>query len=305
MNGQGVQALGVGLAFNPALAAFVEKHADHLDYLEISPERFWRDRGPQCGRDADRYAELAEAVAQLEAVRSDLPLVAHGVGLSIAAAGPLDVGHVEQVARWTEKYGFAWYSEHLAYSRLGPDQDWRGIGIMVPPVYDRATLADLTGKLRQVRAILGLDVLVENAVDYAPAEVADFAEPEFLMALSRQSGCGVLLDLHNIHTNAVNLGRDASAAVDAMDLGTVGELHIAGGEPLDGFWTDAHSGRCPAKVWELLERVLSRPNGVRGVTLEIDESYASRLGDDVILEELERARALCRAAGAAPVSNVA
>jgi uncharacterized protein len=288
--------LGVGLVFNPALAGFVAAHRDALDFLEISPERFWHDRGPSWGQHPERYEEITEAVAQFEFARGNLPLLAHGVGLSIATTGPLDRGHVEQVARWHDRYGFAWFSEHLAYMRLGPEAGWRGIGLMIPPVYDLAALEDLAVKLQQVRAILGLEVLLENAVDYAPVPDADLDEATFLHAVAARTKARLLLDLHNLHTNAVNHGGDALAVVDALDLTLVHELHIAGGELLAGQWTDAHSGRCPPEVWMLLESVLSRPNAVRAVTFEVDESYATRMDAAAIASELARARALWDAA---------
>ena len=283
---------GVGLAFNPALADFVAAHRYALDYLEVSPERFWHDRGPAWGQAPERYTEIPEAVAQLEAARADLPLLAHGVGLSIATAGPLDLGHVQQLARWNQRYEFAWFSEHLAYFRLGPEAGWRGIGVMVPPVYDIAVLEDIRVKVQQMCDVLELEVLLENAVDYTPVPDAELSEAEFLHALSTQTQARLLLDLHNLHTNAVNHGTDAFAVIDALDLRLVYELHIAGGEPLARQWTDAHSGRCAPEVWPLLEHVLSRPNAVRTVTFEVDESYAARMDATAVLGELARARTI-------------
>jgi uncharacterized protein (UPF0276 family) len=289
---------GVGIAFNPPLAAFVAQNRDLLDFIEISPERFWHDRGPaQAG--PDRYAEIAEAVALLDAARGDLPILAHGVGLSIATAGPLDLGHVDQIARWHDRYGFAWYSEHLAWSRLGPEEGWRGIGLMLPPVYDRATLDDLVPKVRAVCDRLGLPVLLENAVDYTPVADTDLGEAAFLAGLTARTPARLLLDLHNVHTNALSGGPDPRALIAALDLTLVREIHIAGGELLDGVWTDSHSGRCPAEVWDLLAEVLARPNGVRAITLEIDESYATRLDPGAIRAELETARRLWRGRAAA------
>jgi hypothetical protein len=294
----------VGLAFNPALAGFVVNHRHALDYLEVSPERFWHDRGPAWGRSLERYTEIPEAVTQFEAARGELPLIAHGVGLSIATAGPLDQGHIEQLARWNQRYKFAWFSEHLAYFRLGPEAGWRGIGVMVPPIYDAAVLEDLAVKVQQVCDVLGLEVLLENAVNYTPVPDAEFGEAEFLNAVATQTQARLLLDLHNLYTNAVNHGEDAFAIIDSLDLTLVKELHIAGGEPLAGQWTDAHSGRCAPEVWPLLEHVLSRPNAVRTVTFEVDESYATRMDPTAVLDELAHARAVWDAARTERVRNV-
>ena len=286
------QELGIGLAFNPALASFVRAHSDSLDYLEISPERFWHDRGPTWGQSPERYTEIPKAVAQFESVRGDLPLLAHGVSLSLATTGSLDLGHVQQISRWNNRYGFAWFSEHLAYLRLGPKAGWRGIGLMLPPVYDAAVLEELEVKLEQVREILEIEVLLENAVNYTPVLDAEFSEAEFLNTLALRTQTRLLLDLHNLYTDAVNHGINPFTMVDELDLMLVRELHIAGGELLAGQWTDAHSGRCAPKVWELLEYVLSQSNGVRAVTFEVDESYASRMDHSAVLDELNRTRAI-------------
>jgi uncharacterized protein (UPF0276 family) len=289
---------GVGIAFNPPLAAFVAQSRDLLDFIEISPERFWHDRGP-AHAGPDRYEEIPEAVALLEAARGDLPILAHGVGLSIATAGPLDTGHLDQIARWHDRYGFAWYSEHLAWSRLGPEEGWRGIALMLPPVYDDATLDELVPKVRTVCDRLGLTVLLENAVDYTPVPDTDLGEGAFLAGLTARTPARLLLDLHNVYTNALSGGPDPRALIGALDLTRVREIHVAGGELLDGVWTDSHSGRCPAEVWDLLAEVLARPNGVQAITLEIDESYATRLDPAAIREELETARRLWRGRAAA------
>jgi uncharacterized protein (UPF0276 family) len=200
------------------------------------------------------------------------------------------------MARWHGRYGFMWFSEHLAYMRLGPAADWRGTGIMLPPIYDVDSLEDLKGKIQQVHDVLGLEVLLENAVDYTPVSDAELNEVAFLHRVATETRARLLLDLHNVHTNAANHSWNALAIVDALDLRLVRELHIAGGDSLAGQWTDAHSGRCAPEVWTLLERVLSRPNGVRAVTFEVDESYATRMNASAILDELSQARAIWNAA---------
>lgn len=281
---------GVGLAFNPALARFVSRHRDALDFISVSPERFWHDKGPRSGARQLRYRDIPEALHQLEQAKADLPLVAHGIGLSIASAGPLDHVHVEQLAHWRKRFPFAWFSEHLAWFRLGPQHDWRGVGLLLPPVYDHAVLPELTEKIQQLHAGLGCDVLLENTVNYSPLPDQDLDEAEFLNALTCRSPCQILLDLHNLHTNAVNHGIDPYAQLERINLDHVRELHIAGGEAFAGMWTDAHAGSCPPQVWNLLQHVLMRAPEIRAVTLEIDESWVMRISEAQLLAELDQAR---------------
>lgn len=290
------RAYGIGLVFNPPLARFVAQHRGALDYLEISPERFWRDHGPLRGRAPDRYVEIPEAVHEFEAARGDLPLIGHGVGLSIATAGPLDVGHVEQIARWHERYRFAWFSEHLGYFRLGPTHACRGLGVLLPPRYDRATLDDLACKVAQVGELLPAPFLLENGVEYAPPPDRELGEAEFLRELTDATPVSLLLDLQNLYANAVNQGYSALSALARLDLSRVRELHIAGGEWFAGYFLDSHCGASAPEVWKLLEHVLAQPNRIEGITFELDESYAVSFPDELLLEQLERARALWHAA---------
>src|SRR5207244_4272562 len=105
---------GVGLLFNGSLLGFLERQPDAVDFLSVIPERFWQD----LGRDrADRFAPLPDEVATLCQLASRYPLVAHGVGLSIASGSTFDLDHVVQLAEWHRHYGFRWISEHLAAVR--------------------------------------------------------------------------------------------------------------------------------------------------------------------------------------------
>jgi hypothetical protein len=116
------------------------------------------------------------------------------------------------------------------------------------------------------------------------------SEVEFLNALTCRTGCALLLDLHNLFVNSVNLGIDADAFVDGLDLGTVVEIHVAGGNELYGVYLDSHAGRCPPAVWRLLDRVLPGCTNLRGITFEFHESYYPQLGDEGVLAEVAAAR---------------
>jgi len=109
-------------------------------------------------------------------------------------------------------------------------------------------------------------------------------------AICEQGDCLHLLDLHNVWCNAVNHHHDPCAAIDRMRLDRVGEIHIAGGAWQDGFWMDAHNSRVPEEVWKLLEYTLPRAPRVGGVVFEVLEEHVSRLGPELIVGELARAR---------------
>ncbi|WP_049622329.1 DUF692 domain-containing protein [Frateuria defendens] len=291
MNVHGPSA-GVGVLFNPALAGFVEHHSDAVDFYSVIPERFWVDHGRGA---APRFAPLPHEVGLLERLAARKPVTAHGIGLSIASASLFDLDYVAQLKDWKRRYGFAWVSEHLAAMRLagGAGSDHHA-GLALPLPWDEELLALLCPRIARVQEALGGPIALENGVEYTPVPHAELSEPAFLNALTARTGCGILLDLHNLHVNERNLGRPARGFIDALDLDTVVEIHIAGGSSLHGIYLDAHSGPCPPEVFALLRQVAPRCRNLRGVTFEFLESYFPSMGEEGVLEQIELAREALR-----------
>jgi uncharacterized protein (UPF0276 family) len=77
-----------------------------------------------------------------------------------------------------------------------------------------------------------------------------------------------------------------------MPLDRVIEIHIAGGSSRDGFWMDAHDGRVPERVWQMLEYTTPIVPQLAGVVFELLEQHAVSLGAEAITQELTRARAI-------------
>ena len=139
--------------------------------------------------------------------------------------------------------------------------------------------------------ILGTRLLLENGVVHTPVPGSDMSEEDFMNALVRRTGCGLLLDLHNLHVNAVNLGLDADRFINGLDLDAIGEIHVAGGNSLFGAYLDSHAGACPSEVFGLLERTAPRCRNLSGVTFEFHETYFPGLGDAGVLGQLQQMRA--------------
>jgi len=94
-------------------------------------------------------------------------------------------------------------------------------------------------------------------------------ETEFLAALARRSGCGILLDINNLYVNQFNHAEDAELALDdlvALPAGTIGEMHLAGhldaGDDVTGRVLIDHHGAAVAEpVWALYESALRKLAG--------------------------------------------
>lgn len=285
----GLPKLGVGLSFQLSLRPFLQQHADQVDFIEVLPDTFWTKHGP------GRYEEPPQALALMEELRAARPLVAHSIGLSIGSAERFDTGHIEQIARWRERYGFPWHSDHLSFNQLeGESGHSFDVGFTMPVPYDQAALEMVAERVALMQARVPAPFLLENNVYYFNIPDQEMSEPEFLNRLARQTGCGLLLDLHNIYTNARNHGFDPLAFLDELDLTRVAEVHIGGGMIHEDFYLDAHSGPCPDELWGLLAETLRRAPNVAGVVFEVFNSHYPAMGAERLIEELAHARAIWR-----------
>jgi uncharacterized protein (UPF0276 family) len=283
---------GVGLLFNPALISFVPAHLRALDHLAVIPDRAWTDRGPGA---QPRFQELSAPIALLEHAARSVPLVLHSIGLSVCSADIFDREYVAQLAAWRERFQCPWVSEHLSFSRVGGEHE-RNASVALPIPYDREMMELLVPRLRETTRRMGCPFLVENPVYYVKFRDPELTEPEFLNTLAAATGCGLLLDLHNLYTNARNHGFDAHAYLRELELANVLEVHVAGGDEMMGFHTDSHVGAVIEPVWELLEDLASQAPRLQGVTFEFHESSWPLLHEEGVLAQLERARGIVRRA---------
>lgn len=288
-NGHGA---AVAVAYSSALAHAFSGTRAVPEAVSLTPEVLWHVERSGPGDDAARYVDLPAATEVFEAFSESIPLkVFHGIGLSVAGGLPLDMDHVERIALLADRLRPAWYSEHLAASRIGDGHDGEqhaGVGLSVP--FDRNLLEDLIDRVPRILSVVAMPFLLENSAIYTEVPDCDFTEAGLLNRLAEATGCGVLLDLHNLMTNERNLGWSAEDYLAELELANVREIHVAGGEPIGRWWTDAHSGRSPQRVQDLLAAVVPACPNLRLVTFEIHQSRIDPLGIDGLLEEVTTIR---------------
>jgi len=194
------------------------------------------------------------ALTFLQAVRQWYPVSLHGVGLSLGAVDTLFEAHLERLAALVERIDPAALSEHLCWSSAG-DQHFNDL---LPLPYDEAALQQSVSRIGRVQDRLQRPVLIENVSSYLQFAESTMSEWEFLVAVARRSGCGILLDINNIYVSACNHGFAAEAYIDAIPADLVGEMHLAGFEACDDFLVDTHGQPVHAPVWALYEYALER-----------------------------------------------
>lgn len=189
--------------------------------------------------------------AQLAALAARLPLSIHGVGLSIGGDA-LDERHLDRIAALLSRHPAAVFSEHLAWST----HDGRYFNDLLPLRYDDAALDRVCMHVARVQERLGRAILLENPSSYLAFACDGLDEPQFLAAVVARTGCGLLLDVNNVHVSCHNHARDPHAYLAALPLHAVGEIHLAGhaSEALDaagGLLIDDHGSPVGEAVWSL------------------------------------------------------
>ncbi len=195
----------------------------------------------------------------LTRMRQDFPLSVHGVGLSIGSPRGIDPGHLERLAGVVERYEPGLVSEHLAWST----HDDAYYNDLLPLPYTDETLCHIVDHIDRVQNRLKRPILLENPSTYVAFSESTIPETIFLDEIARRSGCGLLLDVNNVHVSATNNGFDALSYLKSFPLERVGEIHLAGhaedvddtGAPL---LIDAHDRPVDDAVWALYAFVIQK-----------------------------------------------
>jgi len=288
-NGKPIQRLGIGFPYFAALPADLYR-SDLIAFVEITPETICRQRGIGNSVELEIVPEL---LVNAQQTCADLPVVIHGVELSIGSAHGLNGAYLNMLDRFQKEWSFVWHSEHLGFQTIAGDDDATlEIGVPLPMPATAEAVELVASRSASIQQRYSVPFLLENPAHYfrdLPTDPEIGNEAGFLEAVTKNSGCYLLLDLHNLYCNAVNLHFDAQEMINRLPLDRVIEIHVAGGSWRDGFWMDAHDGRVPEPVWKLLEYVLPLAPNVAGVVFELLEEHAVRLGPAAIEGELRRA----------------
>ena len=234
---------GVGL--KPEHYRDILDDAPDVGWFEIHAENYMGEGGPPH--------------AHLTAVRERYPLSLHGVGLSIGGAGPLDTEHLARLKILIDRYQPALFSEHLAWS----SHDTVYLNDLLPLPYTEETLARVCGHIDQVQETLEHQMLLENPSTYVAFTETSMSEVDFLGAVARRTGCGLLLDVNNVFVQATNHGFEPRAYLDSFPADHVGEIHL-GGHAVDSdddgsaLLIDDHGRAVADSVWALYAHALAR-----------------------------------------------
>jgi len=235
------------------------------------------------------------SLAQLEAIRRDYPIALHGVSLSPGSAQGLDAAHLARIRELARRIEPGLVSEHLSWSIV----DGVYLADLLPLPLTEEALTVVARNVEAAQEALGRQILVENPSSYLQFTHSTIPEWEFIAALAKRTGCGILCDVNNIFVSAANHGWDASTYLAALPAEAVGEIHLAGhavrSSSSGTLRIDDHGSRVAPEVWTLYREALARFGGVPTL-IEWDKDVPALA---VLVEEAHTAaRHLTEVAGA-------
>jgi uncharacterized protein (UPF0276 family) len=221
------------------------EEAPDIGFFEVHAENYMGEGGPP-----HRY---------LTEIRDRYPLSLHGVGLSIGADRPLDCDHLRRLKHLVRRYEPGLFSEHLAWST----HDQTYLNDLLPVPYTAETVVRVAEHIDEVQEAVDRRMLLENPSTYLTFAESTWSEIDFIAEIVRRTGCGLLLDVNNVHVSSTNQQWDPHAYIDSYPLRHVQEIHLAGytreaddkGRPL---LIDTHDRPVDEVVWDLFAHAIGQ-----------------------------------------------
>jgi uncharacterized protein (UPF0276 family) len=264
---------GVGLGLRRALLGPLQSLPPgelerHVDFMEVAPEN-WINVGGRLGKALRSFSER-------------FALVCHGLSLSLGGPAPLDETLLRKVRRFLDEHQVRSYTEHLSYC-----SDDGHLYDLMPIPFTAEAVTYVAERIRRTQDLLERRIGIEN-VSYYAAPGAQMSEAEFINAVVAEAGCDLLLDVNNIHVNAINHRYEAADFLRSMPA-CIAYGHVAGHYvETEDLRVDTHGAAVIPPVWDLLDAAY-RHFGVYPTLLERDFNVPPMAE---LLAELDQVRAL-------------
>jgi uncharacterized protein (UPF0276 family) len=246
---------GVGLGWRRQLAHRIDQDAG-LGFVEVLAEHL------------HPTAPLPAPLVRLK--ERGTPLVLHAVSLSLGSAEPPDAKRLDTLARLAERLGAVCVSEHVAFVRAEGIES----GHLLPVPRGDEALDILAENVRLAQAALPVPLALENIATLFEWPEPAFTEAELLAGLLSRTSALLLLDVANLHANALNHGTDAAAVLAAIPRERLAYVHVAGGVRRGALYHDTHAHPVPEGPLALLESFAARLGPVPAL-LERDDHFPS------------------------------
>ena len=261
-------SLGLGIGWRPELALAIERR-ETLGFIEVTAENIQLD-------------DIPPALTRM--VTRGVPVIVHGLSLSLGGAERPDPRRLDHLARVAERLNARLVSEHLAFVRA----DGLEAGHLLPVPRTREALEVIVDNVAWARSLLPFPLALENIATLVEWPGAEMDEASFLSELLGRTDTGLLFDVSNMYANARNGGWDPVSALARLPLDRLAYVHVAGGTVRDDLYHDTHAHPIGAGPLAFLEELCSRIEPP-GVMLERDDAFPRGDELDAELEAIQQA----------------
>jgi uncharacterized protein len=239
-------------------------------------------------------AECAEAISEnfmnrggrpqalLERVRREMPVIVHGVGLSIGSVDELDADYLTQLVELARNVEPLYVSDHLCFGSVDGQRAYD----LWPLPYTEEAIGHVAERVCAVQERLGRRLVLENVSSYVTYRSNEMNEADFLSSVLERADCLCLLDINNVFVSASNLGYDAVEYLKAIPPDRVAYYHLAGHTDYGTHLLDDHGSAVPDAVWALYSEALTII-GPRPSIVEWDSNLPSL---ETVEAEVEKAQ---------------
>ena len=254
---------GIGIGWRPEISGVVAELSG-LGFCEVIAETV-----PALD---DPHSWLPDLMAL------NVPIIPHGVGLSLGGTEPVTAQRISVLTRCAETLHAPLASEHIAFVRAGGVE----AGHLLPVPRSREALDALTDNIRRTQDCLPVPLAVENIASLFEWPDDEYTDGEFLAELVERTGVHLLVDVANVYACAANRGSDPSSDLARLPLERIAYCHVAGGASDGRFYHDTHTAPVPDDVLALVMQ-LAATGRAGAFLLERDGHYppATELVDEL------------------------
>lgn len=259
--------LGYGIGLRTSHFSHILAEQPPVDWFEILSENFMGTGG--------RPMHVLDQIAER------YPIVAHGVSMSVGSTDPIDFDYFAELKALVKRVNAHWVSDHLCWTGVS------GLNVhdLLPMPYTDESLAHTISRVRQIQDFLERPVVLENPSTYLEFADSTWTEWDFLVTLSKEADCGLLIDVNNVYVSAFNHNFDPKNYIDAIPHDRVVQHHLAGHTNKGTHIIDTHNDHVIEEVWDLYRYAYNRFGNV-STLLEWDADIPSF---DVVHAEARKA----------------
>jgi len=240
----GLPNLGLGVGLRNQHFSYLMSHDPQVDWFEIISENF-----------IDNFGFARHVLERLASIR---PIVMHGVSLSVGSTDPLNWNYLKALRTLADFVQPRWISDHLC---------WTGVANvnthdLLPLPLTEESLSHVAERVRQIQDFLERPLVLENPSTYLEFRESTLTEWEFLSALAKETGCGLLLDVNNVYVSSYNHGFDPEHYIRNLPHASVVQIHLAGPTDCGQYMVDTHDQPVPTAVWHLYKLAQELTGGV-------------------------------------------